>query len=218
MRILSLCLLVSALVFSQVPAAKAGLLDFLFPEQKDAGPHPSETLRAPFADQDAVIEDMDDVDNRQNAMPLDQKHRTNNVMIKWLQSTIPELISYKAEGYQDQYKEKVVAFSKSGADNYVSFLHGANYITTLKTGNYDVAGFIQDYPIVINEGVVDGRYQWVFQTSVMVTYLDAGMSEYKKGAAESITQEYVLTFHLGRVEGVKNEHGVLIESWEFKKK
>ncbi len=218
MRILSLFLFVFTVVFSYTPSAQAGLLDFLFPAPKETGPNPSETLRAPFADENAVIDDMDNVDNLQNSMPLDQKHRTNNVMIQWLQMTIPDLISYKANGYEDQYKQKVGVFSKSGAENYVSFLHGSNYITTLKTGRYDITGFVQDYPIVVNEGVVDGRYQWVFQTSVMVTYLEAGMSEYKRGAGESLSQEYVLTFHLGRVDGVKNEHGVLIESWDYKKK
>ncbi len=219
MRIFYLFLLFFTIVFSYVPSAQAGLLDFLFPAPKENGPTPSDTLRAPFADENAVIDDMDSMDNIQNSMPLDQKHRTNNVIIQWLQMTVPDLISYKSDGYEDQYKQKVRSFSKSGAEDYVSFLHESNYITTLKTGRYDISGFVQDFPIVVNEGVVDGRYQWVFQTSIMVTYLEAGMTEYKAGkGVDSITQEYVLTFHLGRVEGVKNEHGVLIESWDYKKK
>ncbi|MGH1455932.1 MAG: DotI/IcmL/TraM family protein [Alphaproteobacteria bacterium] len=198
--------------------ANAGWLDFLFPAIEDTGPSPSETLRAPFSDPDAVILDMDSIDNPQNSTPLDQKHRTNTVMIGWLQLVLPSLISYKSDGYDQQYLEKVELFSKNGTDDYVSFLHSRNYITTLKTGRYDITGFIQDYPIVVNEGVIDGRYQWVFQTAVMVTYLDAGLDDYGKSEGEQISQEYVVTFHLGRFEGIKNEHGVLIDSWDVKPK
>ncbi len=198
--------------------AQAGWLDFLFPAIEDTGPSPSETLRAPFADPDAVILDMDSVENPQNSMPLDQKHRTNSVMIGWLQMTVPSLLSYNSDGYEQQYLEKAKLFSKNGTEDYVSFLHGRNYITTLKTGRYDITGFVQDFPIVINEGVFDGRYQWVFQASVMVTYLEAGLSDYGKSKGEQISQEYVVTFHVGRFEGIKNEHGVLIDSWDVKPK
>lgn len=218
MRIWSLSLVFGLAILSYAPSAQAGLMDFFFPAPQDTGPSPAETLRAPFADDNAVIEDLDQFDNLQNAMPLNEKHRTNAVMIQWLQMVVPDFISYKAQGYEDQYKEKVMMFSKAGAEEYVKFLHGSNYITTLRTGRYDISGFIQDFPIVVNEGVVDGRYQWVFQTTVMVTYLEAGMNEYTKNTGESINQEYVITFHVGRVDGVKNEHGVLVESWDFKKK
>lgn len=195
-------------------SAQAGWLDFLFPPAEEEGPNPAETLRAPFADPDAVIDDMDSVDNLQNSTPLHQKHRTNSVMVRWLQQEIPTLLSYQSAGYVDQYNEKAKIFTKSGLENYVSFLHGRNYITTLKTGRYDITGFIQDYPIVINEGVVDGRYQWVFQTNVMVTYLEAGLEDYQQSSSESISQEYTVTFHVGRFEGIKNEHGILIDSWD----
>lgn len=221
MRVTSLSFLslfVCFFMLIAVPQVQAGLLDFLFPTPEEEGPNPAETLRAPFADDDAVIEDFEDIENPENSLPLPQKHRTNNVMAQWLQIALPDLVSYKAQGYERQYAEKVKSFSKSGAEAYVKFLHDQNYITTLKTGRYDISGFVKGYPIVVNEGVVDGRYQWAFQTDIMVTFLEQGMNEYNKESGDFITQEYVVTFHVGRVKGVKNDHGVLIETWNVQKK
>ncbi len=198
---------------------QAGWLDFLFPVE-DTGPSPAETLRAPFADEDAVIEDLDASGNRENLTPLHMRHRTNAVITRWVQEAVPLFLTYKGATYESDYHQKALSFSKIGAEEYAAFLHGANFITTLKTGKYNIAGFVQDYPVIVNEGVTDGRYKWLYETNVMVTFLDGDMSGYSTRAEDdqTISREYTVTLQLGRSREAANEHGLLVETWSAKLK
>ncbi|PCJ98197.1 MAG: hypothetical protein COA45_08595 [Zetaproteobacteria bacterium] len=196
----------------------AGWLQFLFPDFSNE-PHPAETLKAPFADDDAVIVDMDITGKAANRMPLHLRHRTNAVMTRWVQQNIPNMLSYKAQTYKKAYGGNIVYFTKVGADEYLKFLQDKSFLTTLETGRYDIAGFIRDYPILLNEGAIDGYYRWLYQVNIMVTYIESGVSDYNAlKSGDAITQEFVVNFQLGRHKDVDNEHGVLIETWSVRSK
>lgn len=217
MRIL-LCFCFFSFVFAQFPA-HAGWFDFLFPTPAQQGPNPSETLKAPFADEDAVIQNLDASGQGKQMTPLHLRHRTNNVITLWVQQTLPILLSYKTDRYNQQYAQKAQTFSDAGVAEYVQFLNKHNFVTTLKSGQYDITGFVQDYPVVMNEGPIDGRYRWLYQTEIMVTYIKSGTNDYNElDASDAISKSYTLTFQLGRTDRAKNEHGVLIESWSVKEK
>lgn len=215
---LSIALIFSFSTAITPPANANEFFDFFFPSTSKE-PNPALTLRAPFADEDAVIEEMDASGNASNQTPIHLRHRTNDVITLWIQSLVPDMISYKAQNYEAQYSEKIKNFTKEGAVEYVNFLNQRNFIKTLKTGRYDIAGFISDYPVIINEGAVDGHYRWLYQMDVMVTYIESGASDYKnikKGNA--VSQEFVLTFQIGRSREAVNEHGLLIDSWDVQLK
>ncbi len=210
--------LCSLFVFVSAPA-HAGWFDFLFPTPSQQGPNPAETLRAPFADEDAVIEELDPSGQAKQRIPLFQRHRPNSTVTLWVQQTLPLFLSYKATTYNDEYAEKIQHFSKSGADEYIQFLKDYNFLTTLKSGKYDISGFLQDYPIVLNEGPIDGRYRWLYQANFMVTYIKSGVSNYKElNENDAISKEYTLTIQFGRTEDAPNDHDLLVESWSVKEK
>lgn len=211
-------LLCSLFVFISAPA-HAGWFDFLFPSPAQQGPNPAETLRAPFADGDAVIEELDASGESKQITPLHLRHRPNTTITLWVQQTLPMFLSYKTATYNDEYVTKIQHFSKTGADEYVQFLNKYNFLTTLKSGRYDISGFLQDYPVVLNEGPVDGRYRWLYQTNVMVTYIKSGTSDYKQiGEDEAISKEYTLTIQFGRSDTSFNPHGLLVDNWSVKEK
>lgn len=202
-----------------VPMAQAGWFDFLDfrKSNKDKVLEPSRTLVAPFADQDAVIEVLDPTGNAELAVPIDQRHRPNVEISRWVQQIVPTVLTYSSDSYEEEYAEKIKNFSKVGAQEFVKFLQKRNIVKTLRTGRYNVSGIVQGYPIIINEGPVDGRYRWLLQVEVLVTYIDnrvRKISRAKEG--DMISQEFVLTMQLGRVRGVDNMHGVLIETWDVK--
>lgn len=221
MKLKSFCLIIllfiSGLTLFAPVASAESWLDVFFPTAKK-GPEPIETLKAPFADEDMVITEMDSLGNASNRTPLHLRHRTNDVIERWVQQIIPILISYKPNEYQQQFNTKITNFSKVGALEYKGFLQSANYITTLKAGRYDISGFVNSYPVILNEGTVDGSYSWVFQADTMITYQDRG-SDYKYSKSKnSISKEYTITFQISRNRGSANEHGILIESWSVKPK
>lgn len=200
-----------------MPVARAGWLDFLSP-QKIHKYNPLETLRAPFADENAVLDELDPSGNTELAVPLEKRHRPNSEITKWVREVVPMLLTYSAGDYEHEYVKKIANFSKVGAEEYVSFLQNKSIVKTLKTGRYNVSGIIKGYPVIINEDAVDGRYRWLYQVHVMVTYFDNSLKgySYEKGG-DAITQDFILTMQIGRVKGAGNKHGLDIETWDIKK-
>lgn len=198
--------------------AQASWLDFFFPQLKEKGPDPSKTLQAPFADPDAVIEPGADKDGLgENSTPLNLRHRSNAVIAGWVEKAVSDLLSYDAQKYNAEYKVKSKLFDKEGLLEYVRFLQQQKVVAALKSGQYNVRDFVKDVPILLNEGDVAGRYRWLFQVSVMVSYMKTDMKSYKDDAADNqISKDYTIYVHVGRSPDAKNEHGILIEGWELK--
>lgn len=196
--------------------------EIFFPHLKEKGPDPSETLQAPFADPDAVIDAPSSSGQfNENATPINLPHRINTEIAEWLEAKVSDLLTYQAEGYQDQYKAKVMPLmTKPAMAEYVKFLQENNIVTSLKSGAYDVRGFVQDVPVLVNEGEVGGRFRWLFQVKVMVSFVKSGLKSYRDvgNGQENVTKEYIATVQIGRVEDAGNPDGVLIESWTAKMK
>lgn len=210
-------LVLGVFLVASVPMAQAGWFDFLNPRAQNKELKPSQTLLAPFADQDAVIEELDPTKNAELSVPLDQRHRPNAEIARWVLQLVPTVLTYNSDRYEKEYVEAIKNFSKVGAQEYVKFLQDRNIVKTLRTGRYNVTGIVQGYPVIINEGPVEGRYRWLIQVEVLVTYLDKRMKKFDRiDDGEMITQEFVLTLQLGRVRGVDNPHGLLIETWTVK--
>lgn len=214
--IVSLFVAFCLLVATPAPVRADSWLDFFFPSLKKKEPDPADTLQAPFADPDAVVLDPDQAGSEglpDNNTPLQMRHRPSADIAKWLETQIPDLFSYDSKNYKEQYKEKIKNLDTAGKAEYLKFLQDNNFLKTLDTGRYDVKTFIEDVPIVVNEGPVEGSYRWLFQLDVMVTYVQSG-ADYTKGLKDDqiINQKMNIFVQVGRVKGAKNEHGVLIET------
>lgn len=193
--------------------------EFFFPVERNL-PDPSKTLQAPFADPNAVIEDEKTLSTSglpDNSTPLDQAHRTDEAISKWVEGAVSEMLAYKAVSFKDDYKVKAKSFDQAGLREYIKFLEDMKIWSTLATGRHDMNAFVVDTPILLNEGAVAGRYRWLFQTRVMITYTNAGQKAYQRTADAGVsTMEVQINVQVGRADGVNNEHGVLFEVWNGK--
>ncbi len=211
----------AVLVFSSTHA-RASFWDFFFPKKAE-DTAPTADMKAPFANEDVVIEDMDEFGNE--IIDLSERHRTSTIITGWVQDVVPQLLSYTAANYQTEFREKSKNFASSARNEYVAFLQKQNLINTLKSGRYNINGFVTDYPVIINERTLENRYRWLYRTKVMVTFIEANKVKGKvystlgddPGHQNPVSREYTLTFQLGRDQNADNPHGLKIESWNIKK-
>lgn len=220
----------ATLIFTFVqpsPARADSLWEFFFPSLKQNKPDPSETLQAEFADDNQVIKSQHVDDGLgENSTPLNLRHRPSADIAQWVQDVLPDLMSYSSDNYKEEYKTKVLNLDKSAKSEYLKFLKEKNYLKTLESGRYDIKAFVQEIPIILNEGEVEGRYRWLYKVKMMVTYVTKGAKDYKKVQdSEAISQTMYVTVQVGRVktkdlpkypEGIVNEHSVLVESFDVK--
>lgn len=203
-----LALVVFSSVYMPAVPADAGLLEFLFPALRKDDTAPTADGRAPFAAGQAPAAITVDP---QGTTPLNQAHRSSNDISAWLVTAVSESMTFEHDSYRDDLAQSAVYFDESGLRLYQEFLAKDKLLDVLQSGKYHVRTIVQDQPLLLNEGVVDGRYRWLFEVPVMVSFMDRAMSDYKNAVPQS--QTMMLSIQAGRSPAAQNDTGVLIERW-----
>lgn len=198
------------------PAHATGIFDYFFP--KEEGPDPAKTLVAPFAEPPA--EGAASVTDAklglpENNTPIESAHRPSAQIGEWATMAVSEALTFDKENYQQEMEENTAHFDAVGKEQYLTFLNENSLIRVLESGRFNIRSFVQEVPLLLNEGAVDGSYRWLFQVPVMVSYMDRNMKGYK-GAAEPVNQLIVLTVQVGRTADLTPGHDVIIERWSGK--
>lgn len=209
-----------ALLFAPFPA-QAGILELFFPSLKSKEHDPTPDGMAPFAYQKEAeqAQGQNNVGSekplfRKSAVPFDKPHRMAVDISEWLVTVVSESITFEEPRYQDDLKKTVHYFSKNGRESYRSFMSEQGVAGILESKKYYIRNFVEEVPILLNEGPVDGRYRWLYEVPVMLTYMDRSMLDYK--GFEPETRHFLLTVQIGRSPETDEEIGVLVERWSGK--
>lgn len=207
------------LTIAQPLPAQAGIIEFLFPTLKKKEPNPGETLLAPFADAENNAEQSQSekvASLPENAIPLDKPHRVTSDITKWVETATAEVMNFTSQNYQNDLSAAQKLFDNGGNSQYTTFLRDKNIMKVLESGRYKVNSHVEDTPLLLNEGVVQGRYRWLYQIPVMITYIDRNASGYED--AKPINQKAQITLQVGRSKDAENADALLIERWSGKVK
>lgn len=189
----------------------------IFHAEKD--PDLSGTLIAPFADK-ARLESLPEQQKKTgvlsiNQSPLDQAHLSAHDLSGWLLSAIPQCLSFTADSYPEHIKTLSTGFSDNGLAQLNAWVTTTGILSSLQNNGLQLNGFVSETPFLLNEWVVNGRYRWLFEIPVMVSFVPQGAVSYSQ-ANNIKTQHLILTLQLGRVGDSVLEHGIKIESWSVR--
>ena len=220
-----------------VPVAQASLLEFLFPGMRANNEEPAKTLEAPFAKVEPEIQSENiqnipdyevksedgvvvpdkaiELDIEQNLngddVALNLPHRTNKDIGTWAMMMVSDTMTYTGSIDKNALKENLKIFSATGAKQYLDFMSQQKILSTAQSNAYDVRAYVQSEPLLLNAGEVDGRYRWLFQVPVMVSYIQRGTSSYK--GVEAVNRAYKMRVQIGRDPKAVSDIGVNIERW-----
>jgi hypothetical protein len=186
----------------------------LFYTEKE--PDPSGTLIAPFADKSHLkpLTEQQKIAGvlPTNQSPLDRSHRSVEDLSKWLLMAIPQCLSFTADSYPEQLETLATGFSDPALEQFKAWVNDTGIMSSLQNNGMQLNGFVTEQPFLLNEGVVNGRYRWLFEVPVMVSFVPRGTTSYsqEKGIR---TQRLMITLQLGRIPNSIIEHGIDIESW-----
>ena len=200
------------LLLFPVAHAQAGIVEFLFPSLKDEQPNPSETLKAPFADTE---EEVKNATVPPKEVPLNQPHRTSGEIGEWVTSIASDALTF--EGKQDNELEgKKVNFDTGGWSEYEAFLEAQKIKSVIDSGQYQLRSYVQDIPVLLNEGAVNERYRWLYEVPVHVSYLQRNLDSYKNARVEPINRIMTVRVQVGRIADADNDMGLQVERWSGK--
>ncbi len=175
----------SVLCLGVVAPASAGLLEFFFPSLREKGPDPMDTLQAPFALDPKAKPPAERPDPRNAKLPenhiaMSLPHRSSREIGSWLVSVLSESMTYDKGNYDASFNEIQKYFTPEGKAQYIKFLEDNSMMQVLKSGKYTMRAIVQETPLLLNEGALNGTYKWLFEVPVMVSYLEVGAGDYKE--------------------------------------
>jgi hypothetical protein len=200
------------------PAYSQSILQKWFPAvfPYEETPDPSKTLIAPFADP-VLLEKSKAIPKGvlpENATSLDKAHRSSGQIGEWVLREASGALTFPATDFDAAMNEKKLFFSDEGWAQYNTFLSSVKMPQTIKSGQYRIQSFSNEKPLLLNEGVVNGSYKWLFDVPITVSYLKSNMASYAK--SEAVNQHMMLRVQVGRSPEATNSAGVLIDQWSGK--
>ncbi len=218
MRVQKLFLITMLLSFmlSTTPA-QAGIIEFFFPSLAKRDPNLYDTLRAPFADAPPPEEKLDiskalEARLPENSVPPEKPHRQVRQISEYVSDIVSQSMMFQGESYKEDLKNILMSFDDDGATQYKAFLQEKNILNVLQSERYHMRSFVIDTPLMLNSGPVDGRYRWLFEVPVMISYMERSATDYSNGEAPT-NQKVILRLQVGRHPEVDNKTGILVETW-----
>ncbi len=191
--------------------ANAGIIEFLFPSLRQEEYDPTKDMLAPFASEE--VKEKQKLNGLPvNAIALDKPHLLSEEIGRWVMVAASEAMNFESGQIDGQINKRDQYFDTTGKGQYVSFLRSQKLYNVVQDGRYKIRSYSDQEPLLLNEGVVQGRYRWLFRIPMVVSYLDKSLNDYKKGDAELI-QRATLNIQIGRIEDEGKPDGLQIEQW-----
>lgn len=213
-----------ALTMPSPAQADDSFLNYILPwifGEPSKGPKPEDTLQAPFGNEkvkvDASNKLMDIYDAEDAAEHteggLALAHRSAEQVGDWVTGIVTQAMTINPETYNDDVKKYTGWFLPYALQEYNAYLGTNQTVETLRSNSMRLTAFAESKPVLVQEGVLEGSYRWLFRVPVMLTYYDLATASLKGRKPMSQTQRVFVNVQVGRIASNKLAEGMAIERW-----
>lgn len=137
-------------------------------------------------------------------IPLDQPNLSAPALMSWVAQASTEVLTFGFNDYRRRLQESSRNFTKRGWESFTQALQKSRIIEMVEANQQVLSAAPKGAPILESEGVVAGRYQWVVQIPLILTY---------QSGARSSNANLLITVVVVRVPRLESPNGVGIEQW-----
>lgn len=144
-------------------------------------------------------------DGRQVPMiPLSQPNLSKPALLSWATQAATEVMTFGFNDYRRRLQEASRHFTRQGWLSFTQALQRADIVEAVRTNRQAISAAPRSAPVLVSEGVVNGRFQWEVRIPLNVTTAFGGA-----------TKSDVWNVHLKivRVPTLESPNGVGIEQW-----
>lgn len=139
----------------------------------------------------------------QAPVPLEEPYLATPDLLQWVNDTVQKLFVFDFNNYDDQLELLKTYFTADGWRIYLNQLNNyANY-NNVQTNRLFVSMELQGAPIVLNQGLLSGRWGWWVQMPITIKYA---------GAVPVPSKVITLQILVIRVPTLNNLDGVAIDN------
>lgn len=147
-----------------------------------------------------------------STVALDQPHRQPGQMTVWVSKAVSDSLDFDPLRYDAHLTEQALILTPYAQEAFKAFMAKDNLLEALKGNDLIMRAFVTDASRVLNQGAIQGRYRWLMETPVTISFLPRGISDYSGIKPKS--QRINVRTQVGRV-AQGGDDGVMIETIEF---
>lgn len=136
--------------------------------------------------------------------PLNEPNQSDSAILQWTNQAAIAAFSYNFVNYRTELQASSGFFTADGWDQFLSALQSSNNLDAVKAKKLIVSAVATKAPVILQKGILNGRYSWRIQMPILVTY---------QSASEFTQQSNVVTVLVTRVSTLNSPRGIGISQF-----
>mgnify|MGYP003669856646 CR=1 FL=1 len=137
-------------------------------------------------------------------VPLSQPNLSTPALMSWVAQATTEVMTFGFNDYRRRLQESSRNFTKRGWESFTQALQRSRIIEMVEVHQQIVTTAPKGAPVLQSEGLVAGRYQWVVEIPLILTY---------RSGSKTQNTGLIVTVVIVRVPRLESPSGVGIEQW-----
>ena len=135
---------------------------------------------------------------------LDEPNQSDSAILQWANQAAIAAFSYNFVNYRTELQASSGFFTAEGWDQFLKALDDSNNLVAVKAKKLIVSAVATKAPVILQKGLLNGRYAWRVQMPILVTY---------QSASEFSQQSNVVTMLISRVSTLNSPRGIGISQF-----
>jgi intracellular multiplication protein IcmL len=131
--------------------------------------------------------------------PLNEPNQSDSAVLQWANQAAIAAFTYNFVNYRDELQVSSGFFTPEGWTQFLNALKQSNNLDAVKAKKLIVSAVATRAPIILQKGLLNGRYSWRVQMPILVTY---------QSASEFTQQNNVVTMLITRVSTLNSPRGI----------
>ncbi len=135
---------------------------------------------------------------------LNEPNLSTPALMSWTAQAATEVMTFGFNDYRRRLQEASRNFTKVGWASFTTALEKSRIIESVEANQQVVTAAPRSAPVLVSEGLVNGRYQWQIELPMIVTY---------QAGATTRADNLLVTLLVVRVSKLESPNGIGIEQW-----
>ncbi|MDX2346421.1 MAG: type IVB secretion system apparatus protein IcmL/DotI [Legionella sp.] len=135
---------------------------------------------------------------------LSQPNQSDSAVLQWTNQAAIAAFTYNFVNYRTELQASSEFFTASGWTQFLNALEASNNLDAVKAKKLIVSAVATSAPIILQKGLLNGRYSWRVQMPLLVTY---------QSASEFSQQRNVVTILVTRISPLNSPRGIGISQF-----
>jgi intracellular multiplication protein IcmL len=137
-------------------------------------------------------------------VPLNEPNLSTPALMSWVAQASTEVMTFGFNDYRRRLQEASRNFTRRGWESFTQALQKSRIIEMVEANQQFITAIPTGAPLLQSEGLVAGRYQWVVELPLLLTY---------QSGARARSVDLRVTIVIVRVPRLGSPNGVGIEQW-----